>query len=66
LISGIPEDRTQEEVCVISTFAVVFLAAVIATFSATPIYQATAKVIIEKSESKAVTAINPILFSRRS
>src|SRR3990172_10811832 len=40
-------------------FAIVFALALIKTFSTTPIYTATTKVLIEKNERAAMTALNP-------
>ena len=40
---------------ILTVFAVVFVSVVIFTFTATPIYQATARLIIEKDDPKVVS-----------
>ena len=40
-------------------FAIVFAVTLIVTFSTTPIYTATTKVLIEKNERAKMTALNP-------
>lgn len=44
---------------VYTVFTIVFLLALIITFSMTPLYTATTKVLVEKNERTAMTALNP-------
>jgi uncharacterized protein involved in exopolysaccharide biosynthesis len=48
---------------VYTVFSIVFAVTLIATFSVTPVYMATTKVLIEKNEPSNMTALNPYYYS---
>ena len=48
---------------VYTVFSIVFAVTLIATFSVTPVYLATTKVLIEKNEPSNMTALNPYYYS---
>src|SRR3990172_11953042 len=49
----------KRQYTVYTFFAIVFALTLIKTFSTTPVYTATTKVLIEKNERAKMTALNP-------